>query len=104
MKLTDDDFVYAIPSGTNYADAIKALILRAIPDSEFDFTEVKRTTAVKFAWRAESDWIQDADDMACAIGMQLSSSSGVWRLEQLPQETLDDIKRSFRGTFGPDSD
>jgi len=75
-------YVYLVPSDINYADAIKGLLLRQLPDVKFNFPEITRPT-LKMAWRTECDWVREADELACAIGMRLrSDQQGVWHLDE----------------------
>lgn len=61
---------YQVASGTNYADAILAVLLIAIPELVYDFATTSYTTPVLVAQEGEDRW-KFAQDMAAAIGMTL---------------------------------
>lgn len=64
-----------IPSGTHYADAIRALVDAAIPGVQFDMKPTSRphftSCHLIFGARLDDDPWLDAEEMAQAIGMRL---------------------------------
>lgn len=59
--------------GTNYADAIRAMVREALPDQTFHIkpTDHHTTCHMVFGARKDDNPWRDAEEMAAAIGMRL---------------------------------
>jgi hypothetical protein len=62
-----------IPSGTNFADALRGLVLQRLPDADFSIASpaASYTIPMQMIYAEARDPWADAEDLACAIGMRL---------------------------------
>lgn len=97
------DKTYVINAGTNYGDAIKAVITDRLPGTVFNFVSTdKLTPRLFFGEQSSNDPWQDAMDMAESIGCWLFfDARGICVMREEPDPDIDPAVWTFRDTANP---
>lgn len=81
MTVDLDDAYLTLYAGQDYADAIGRLLRIADPFARFATESVGRSLPCRLVWMdGERNWLWEASELACAIGMRLKKDHDVWVL------------------------
>lgn len=88
--------LYVIPLGTNYADAIRELVLSRLPGTQFNFMPTSRTTPLLVFTSQDDPWAM-AQKMAMSIGAEVFFDvDGLCVLRSEPDPATDPISWRYR--------